>query len=83
MERLEDDHGNLILDSRTDRRPVQLVEDWCDILMISSTTNHEETGSSILDGLQTTHPNDPGPKQQTVAVVEPTGDKCLNRRASG
>ena len=29
MERLEDEHRDLVLDSLADRQPVELAEDWC------------------------------------------------------
>ena len=46
VERLEDEHGDLVLDSLADQ---PLAEDWCD--MVSSRSIRDEAFSSILDGL--------------------------------
>ena len=83
MECLEDKQRDLVLGSQADRQQVQLelADHWCD--MVSSRNIRVEAGSCVLDGLQTTHSDHPGPEQQTVAVIKPTGDKCVNQRASG
>ena len=70
MKRLENEHRKLVLDLQADRQPVELAEGWC--YMVSSRSIRDEAGSSMLDGLQTTYPNDPGPEQQTLAVIKPT-----------
>ena len=52
------EHCDLVLDLLVDRQSVQLAEDRG--YMVSSISILDEVGSSVLDGLQTTYPDDPG-----------------------
>ena len=69
--------GDLELDPVLDRKPVEGFEDGCDVVVLPHP--HQDPGSTILDVLQTLDVLSGDPDEECVAVVQPGGDKGVDK----
>ena len=77
MEALVGQKGDLELDPVLDRKPVEGFEDGCDVVVLPHP--HQDPGSTILDVLQTLDVLSGDPDEECVAVVQPGGDKGVDK----
>ena len=67
MQRFEDRHGQLKLNSMTNRQPMKLTENWGDV--VTPRSAGDQTCGGVLDCLQASHQAISDSEQEAVAVV--------------
>ena len=77
MEALVGQKGDLEFDPVLDRKPVGGFQDGCDVVVLPHP--HQYPGSTVLDVLQPLDVPAGDPDEECVAVVQPGGDKGVEK----
>ena len=77
MEALVGQQGDFIFNPEWDRKPVEGFEDGCDVVVLSH--SHQDPRSTVLNVLQLLDVLVGDPDERCIAVVQPGGDKGVDK----
>ena len=78
---LEGDHSQLEGDSLTHRKPVKLMQHWCNVIKLPCSGH--DTRCCILGSLEFCQQTVTDPIQQTVTVIKTAADERVYQRLRG
>ena len=77
MDTLEHQCGDLEVDALENWQPVEITQDWCDVIKFPRPG--DQTGCRVLDSLELLQMTAGDTGQQAVTIIQPTADESLHQ----